>query len=131
MLGVEERCEEIAKSLDALEYNLGSQIRGVNVASIQFFPAEWRGYRRVRSAGTQGVGGCCVATDAVLCIVNRNTTSLMRRTISDGNQIWIGGSELLSYRFDPGAYAIEGMPGCSRYVNMKTASTAGLRISPY
>ena len=29
--------EEIAKSLDALEYHLGGQIRGVNLASIQFF----------------------------------------------------------------------------------------------
>src|SRR6266700_4473422 len=109
---MEDWCEEIAQSLDALEDNLGSQTCGVNVPGMQFFPGERCRDRGVRSAGTESVGGCGVAADAVLCRVNRHTTSLMRRTVSDGNQIWIGSGELLSNRFDPGAYALEGIPGC-------------------
>src|SRR5438270_11135676 len=64
-------CEESTKLLGALEYHLGGQIRGVNLADIQFFPGEWRGYRGLRSAGGQGVGGRRVATYAVLSRVNR------------------------------------------------------------
>jgi len=105
-------CEEIAKSLDALEYYLGGQIRGVNVTGIQFFPTERCGDCRVSSAGAQGVGRCCVATGAVLSRVNRDAPSPVRRTLSDGNQMRIGGSELLPHRFDPAAYAFEGVPGC-------------------
>src|SRR6266536_7505 len=76
----------------------------------QFFPGKRRRDCRVRNTGTEAVGGCCVATDAVLAIVNRHTTSPMRRTMSEGNQIWRDGSKLLSYRFDPGADALEGIP---------------------
>jgi hypothetical protein len=39
--------EEIAKSLDAFEYYLGSQVSGVNVARSEFFPSERRRYRRI------------------------------------------------------------------------------------
>src|SRR6266480_1907002 len=73
-------------------------------------PGQRRRDCRVRNTGTEAVGGCCVATYAVLCSVNRHTTSPMRRTMSEGNQIWRDGSKLLSYRFDPGAYALEGIP---------------------
>src|SRR5216684_3276919 len=112
LISSEYCCETIAKSLDTIEYHLGGQICGANVTSIQFLPGERRGYRGMRSAGTQGVGGRCVATYAVLSRVNRDAPSQVRRALSDGDQIWIGGSELLPHRFDPAAYALEGIPNC-------------------
>ncbi len=54
---MEYGCEEITKSPDALKYRLGSQISGKNVAGIQFLPRKQCGYRRVSSAGTEGIGG--------------------------------------------------------------------------
>src|SRR6266852_9665156 len=105
-------CEEIAKSPDALEDYRRSQVSGVNGASIQFFPAERRGDCWVSSAGTQGVGGRGVATDAVLSRVNCDAPSPVRRTLSDGNQIRIGASKLLPHRFDPAADALEGIASC-------------------
>ena len=104
--------EEITKLLDALEYHLGGQIRGVNLADIQFFPGERRGYRGMRSAGAQSVGGRRVATYAVLSRVNRDVLSPVCRTLSDGDQMRIGGSKLLPHHFDPTAYALEGIPSC-------------------
>ena len=127
---MEDWCEEIAKSPDALEYDLRSRVSGVNGAAIQFFPSERYGDRRVRRAGTQGVGGRRVAADIVLCSVNRDATSPVGRTGSQGNQLRVRCGELSSYRFDPGADALEGILRGSRHVDMQTASAAGLRISP-
>src|SRR5437588_10414809 len=80
-------CEEITKLLDALEYHLGGQIREMNLASVQFFPGERRGYRGMRSAGAQGVGGRRVATYAVLSWVNRDVPSPACRTMTDRDQM--------------------------------------------
>ena len=113
MIRIEYWREAIAQALDALEYYLRSQVSGANSASIQFIPADRCGDRRVRSAGTQGVGGRCVATYAVLSRVNRDAPSLVRRTLGDGNQIRIGGRELLPHRFDPAAYTLEVYPAAN------------------
>src|SRR2546421_12865049 len=111
-MSMEDCCKEITSPLDALKDDLRSQVGRVNGAAIEFFPAERCGDGRVSAAGTQGVGGCRVAADTVLSRGNRNVTSAMGRTVSQGNQLRIRSSELLSHRFDPGADALVGIPSC-------------------
>jgi hypothetical protein len=79
LIGVEDRGEEIAESPDALEHDLRRQVGGVKVTSIEFFPGEWGGDRGVSRSGTQRVGCCGVAANAVLRIINRDAASLVRR----------------------------------------------------
>ncbi len=112
LICLEDWGEEIAKSPDALEDDLRSQASGVDGADIQFFPGERRGDCGVMCAGTQGVGGRCIAAGTILGIANRDATFPMRQTVSEGNQIRIGSSELLSHRFDSAADALEGIPSC-------------------
>src|SRR6266550_138170 len=129
-MSMQDWCKEVTSPLDALKDDLRSQVSRVNVAAIQFFPAERCGDGRVSGAGTQGVGGGRVAADTVLSRVNRDVTSAMGRTMSQGNQLRIRSGELLPHRFDPGADALEGIARRQRYVDMQTASATGLRIAP-
>ncbi len=50
----------------------------------------------------QAVGDCCVASQAVLRVVHRYATSLVRCTVGKGNQIGEARRELLPDGFDPG-----------------------------
>src|SRR5258708_37469845 len=80
---------------------------------------------------TQRVGGRRVASEAVLRVVHRYATSLVRRAGGESNQVGVARRELLSHRFDPGADALEGVAKPQRDKDVQTASTAGLGISPH
>jgi hypothetical protein len=56
LIRLQDRCEEIAKSPDALEFDLWSEVNRVHIPSIQFFPGEWLGDRGLSRVGTQRVG---------------------------------------------------------------------------
>src|SRR5438034_11422633 len=101
LISLQDWSEQVAYSTDPLEHHLRREGSRVNGASIQFFPGEGCGNRRVNWVSTQGIGCRSVASEAVLRIVHRHAASLVRRTVGEGNQVGIVRRELLPYRFDP------------------------------
>lgn len=129
LISSQDWCKEVAPLLDTLEHRLRRQGTRLNGAGFQFLPGQWGGDERASGGSTQRIWRCGVAPQAILCRINRDTSTSMRRPMGEGKQIRKTRHELLPDALDPAADRLERGAGPEGNQDMQATSPAGLRIA--